>query len=168
MKDFLIHIRCLANRHDDDVRCDIMKFMKRRLSFVVFLQNSKSRKETYNQHRHSSQTSRFGDLRLRLSCSFWTTSTGTTGSVRTIFYVCQDVTKSMSGISCSSIPVRCCATCCSQVCCLHHLITHFRFSAYILTDSFVNCSIRSTHEFDRLLQKHATETGLPVVVDFYR
>ena len=28
-------------------------------------------------------------------------------------------------------------------------------------------SIRSAHEFDRLLQKHSTETGLPVVVDFY-
>eukprot|EP00526_Cylindrotheca_closterium_P007716 CAMPEP_0113611644 /NCGR_PEP_ID=MMETSP0017_2-20120614/5664_1 /TAXON_ID=2856 /ORGANISM="Cylindrotheca closterium" /LENGTH=651 /DNA_ID=CAMNT_0000520601 /DNA_START=33 /DNA_END=1989 /DNA_ORIENTATION=- /assembly_acc=CAM_ASM_000147 len=28
-------------------------------------------------------------------------------------------------------------------------------------------SIRSAHEFDRLLNKHATETGLPVVVDFY-
>ncbi|KAG7336537.1 thioredoxin reductase [Nitzschia inconspicua] len=28
-------------------------------------------------------------------------------------------------------------------------------------------SIKSTHEFDRLLKKHATETGLPVVVDFY-
>jgi len=28
-------------------------------------------------------------------------------------------------------------------------------------------SIRSAHEFDRLLEKHATETGLPVVVDFY-
>eukprot|EP00566_Odontella_aurita_P007538 CAMPEP_0113574942 /NCGR_PEP_ID=MMETSP0015_2-20120614/27415_1 /TAXON_ID=2838 /ORGANISM="Odontella" /LENGTH=682 /DNA_ID=CAMNT_0000478111 /DNA_START=102 /DNA_END=2150 /DNA_ORIENTATION=+ /assembly_acc=CAM_ASM_000160 len=27
--------------------------------------------------------------------------------------------------------------------------------------------IRSTHEFDRLLKKHATETGLPVIVDFY-
>ena len=27
--------------------------------------------------------------------------------------------------------------------------------------------IRSTHEFDRVLQKHATETGLPVIVDFY-
>ena len=108
------------------------------------------------------------NLTLRLSCSFWTTSTGTTGSVRTIFYVCQDVTKNMSDIPRSSITVCRCATCCSQVCCLHYLTTHFRFSAYILTDSFVNCSIRSTHEFDRLLQKHATETGLPVVVDFYR
>eukprot|EP00536_Pseudo-nitzschia_multiseries_P001490 jgi/Psemu1/181244/e_gw1.19.209.1 len=28
-------------------------------------------------------------------------------------------------------------------------------------------SIRSAHEFDRLLKKHSTETGLPVVVDFY-
>lgn len=28
-------------------------------------------------------------------------------------------------------------------------------------------SIRSAHEFDRLLQKHGSETGLPVVVDFY-
>lgn len=28
-------------------------------------------------------------------------------------------------------------------------------------------SIRSEHEFDRLLEKHAKETGLPVVVDFY-
>jgi hypothetical protein len=28
-------------------------------------------------------------------------------------------------------------------------------------------SIRSAHEFDRLLEKHAQETGLPVVVDFY-
>mmetsp|Transcript_5540 Transcript_5540/g.16441 ORF Transcript_5540/g.16441 Transcript_5540/m.16441 type:complete len:240 (+) Transcript_5540:144-863(+) len=28
-------------------------------------------------------------------------------------------------------------------------------------------SIRSAHEFDRLLKKHGTETGLPVVVDFY-
>lgn len=28
-------------------------------------------------------------------------------------------------------------------------------------------NIRSTHEFDRLLHKHATETGLPVIVDFY-
>jgi len=28
-------------------------------------------------------------------------------------------------------------------------------------------SIRSAHEFDRLLEKHSTETGLPVVVDFY-
>uniref|UniRef100_A0A7S1V572 Thioredoxin domain-containing protein n=1 Tax=Grammatophora oceanica TaxID=210454 RepID=A0A7S1V572_9STRA len=28
-------------------------------------------------------------------------------------------------------------------------------------------NIRSTHEFDRLLEKHAKETGLPVVVDFY-
>lgn len=28
-------------------------------------------------------------------------------------------------------------------------------------------SIRSAHEFDRLLEKHAKETGLPVVVDFY-
>ena len=27
--------------------------------------------------------------------------------------------------------------------------------------------IRSTHEFDRLLSKHATVTGLPVIVDFY-
>lgn len=27
--------------------------------------------------------------------------------------------------------------------------------------------IRSTHEFDRLLSKHATETGLPVIADFY-
>eukprot|EP00550_Attheya_septentrionalis_P007777 CAMPEP_0198284348 /NCGR_PEP_ID=MMETSP1449-20131203/3821_1 /TAXON_ID=420275 /ORGANISM="Attheya septentrionalis, Strain CCMP2084" /LENGTH=686 /DNA_ID=CAMNT_0043981375 /DNA_START=127 /DNA_END=2187 /DNA_ORIENTATION=- len=27
--------------------------------------------------------------------------------------------------------------------------------------------IRSAHEFDRLLAKHASETGLPVVVDFY-
>ena len=27
--------------------------------------------------------------------------------------------------------------------------------------------IRSTHEFDRLLKKHAGETGLPVIVDFY-
>eukprot|EP00581_Thalassiosira_minuscula_P018953 CAMPEP_0183721988 /NCGR_PEP_ID=MMETSP0737-20130205/14069_1 /TAXON_ID=385413 /ORGANISM="Thalassiosira miniscula, Strain CCMP1093" /LENGTH=664 /DNA_ID=CAMNT_0025952069 /DNA_START=108 /DNA_END=2102 /DNA_ORIENTATION=+ len=27
--------------------------------------------------------------------------------------------------------------------------------------------IRSTHEFDRLMQKHATQTGLPVIVDFY-
>jgi len=27
--------------------------------------------------------------------------------------------------------------------------------------------IRSTHEFERLLQKHSTETGLPVIVDFY-
>jgi len=27
--------------------------------------------------------------------------------------------------------------------------------------------IRSAHEFDRLLQKHATETGLPVIADFY-
>jgi len=27
--------------------------------------------------------------------------------------------------------------------------------------------IRSTHEFDRLMKKHATETGLPVIVDFY-
>ena len=27
--------------------------------------------------------------------------------------------------------------------------------------------VRSTHEFDRLLKKHATETGLPVIVDFY-
>jgi len=27
--------------------------------------------------------------------------------------------------------------------------------------------IRSTHEFDRLLKKHAAETGLPVIVDFY-
>eukprot|EP00521_Asterionellopsis_glacialis_P014067 CAMPEP_0195292912 /NCGR_PEP_ID=MMETSP0707-20130614/11204_1 /TAXON_ID=33640 /ORGANISM="Asterionellopsis glacialis, Strain CCMP134" /LENGTH=687 /DNA_ID=CAMNT_0040353507 /DNA_START=144 /DNA_END=2207 /DNA_ORIENTATION=+ len=27
--------------------------------------------------------------------------------------------------------------------------------------------IRSTHEFERLLHKHATETGLPVIVDFY-
>lgn len=28
-------------------------------------------------------------------------------------------------------------------------------------------SIRSAHEFDRLLKKHSEETGLPVVVDFY-
>ncbi len=28
-------------------------------------------------------------------------------------------------------------------------------------------NIQSAHEFDRLLQKHGTETGLPVVVDFY-
>lgn len=28
-------------------------------------------------------------------------------------------------------------------------------------------NIRSTHDFDRLLEKHASETGLPVVVDFY-
>eukprot|EP00934_Nitzschia_sp_Nitz4_P006582 Nitzschia sp. Nitz4//scaffold138_size62050//29492//31602//NITZ4_006389-RA/size62050-augustus-gene-0.29-mRNA-1//-1//CDS//3329535770//6572//frame0 len=28
-------------------------------------------------------------------------------------------------------------------------------------------SIRSAHEFDRLLRKHSEETGLPVVVDFY-
>jgi len=28
-------------------------------------------------------------------------------------------------------------------------------------------TIRSTHEFERLLHKHATETGLPVIVDFY-
>eukprot|EP00339_Tiarina_fusa_P022301 CAMPEP_0117004850 /NCGR_PEP_ID=MMETSP0472-20121206/5678_1 /TAXON_ID=693140 ORGANISM="Tiarina fusus, Strain LIS" /NCGR_SAMPLE_ID=MMETSP0472 /ASSEMBLY_ACC=CAM_ASM_000603 /LENGTH=656 /DNA_ID=CAMNT_0004705927 /DNA_START=114 /DNA_END=2084 /DNA_ORIENTATION=+ len=28
-------------------------------------------------------------------------------------------------------------------------------------------SIRSAHEFDRLLKKHGEETGLPVVVDFY-
>eukprot|EP00980_Cylindrotheca_fusiformis_P013263 scaffold3373_cov137-Cylindrotheca_fusiformis.AAC.23 len=28
-------------------------------------------------------------------------------------------------------------------------------------------SIRSAHEFDRLLEKHGKETGLPVVVDFY-
>uniref|UniRef100_A0A7S4AM73 Thioredoxin domain-containing protein n=1 Tax=Pseudo-nitzschia australis TaxID=44445 RepID=A0A7S4AM73_9STRA len=28
-------------------------------------------------------------------------------------------------------------------------------------------SIRSAHEFDRLLEKHSKETGLPVVVDFY-
>lgn len=28
-------------------------------------------------------------------------------------------------------------------------------------------SIRSTHEFDRLLEKHATQTGLPVILDFY-
>jgi len=27
--------------------------------------------------------------------------------------------------------------------------------------------IRSSHEFDRLLQKHAKDTGLPVIVDFY-
>ena len=27
--------------------------------------------------------------------------------------------------------------------------------------------IRSTHEFDRLIKKHAGETGLPVIVDFY-
>mmetsp|Transcript_19271 Transcript_19271/g.31154 ORF Transcript_19271/g.31154 Transcript_19271/m.31154 type:complete len:181 (-) Transcript_19271:1689-2231(-) len=27
--------------------------------------------------------------------------------------------------------------------------------------------IRSTHEFDRLMKKHATQTGLPVIVDFY-
>uniref|UniRef100_A0A7R9W8X7 Thioredoxin domain-containing protein n=1 Tax=Pseudictyota dubia TaxID=2749911 RepID=A0A7R9W8X7_9STRA len=27
--------------------------------------------------------------------------------------------------------------------------------------------IRSTHEFERLLNKHATETGLPVIADFY-
>ena len=27
--------------------------------------------------------------------------------------------------------------------------------------------IRSAHEFDRLLQKHAEQTGLPVIVDFY-
>lgn len=27
--------------------------------------------------------------------------------------------------------------------------------------------IRSSHEFDRLLEKHATETGLPVIADFY-
>jgi thioredoxin len=27
--------------------------------------------------------------------------------------------------------------------------------------------IRSTHEFDRLMKKHSTETGLPVIVDFY-
>lgn len=28
-------------------------------------------------------------------------------------------------------------------------------------------NIQSAHEFDRLLEKHGTETGLPVVVDFY-
>lgn len=28
-------------------------------------------------------------------------------------------------------------------------------------------SIRSSNEFDRLLKKHGTETGLPVIVDFY-
>lgn len=28
-------------------------------------------------------------------------------------------------------------------------------------------NIQSAHEFDRLLEKHATETGLPVVVDYY-
>ena len=28
-------------------------------------------------------------------------------------------------------------------------------------------SIRSAHEFDRVLKKHGEETGLPVVVDFY-
>lgn len=28
-------------------------------------------------------------------------------------------------------------------------------------------NIQSTHEFDRLLKKHATVTGLPVIVDFY-
>jgi len=27
--------------------------------------------------------------------------------------------------------------------------------------------IRSTHEFDRLMKKHSTQTGLPVIVDFY-
>ena len=27
--------------------------------------------------------------------------------------------------------------------------------------------IRSSHEFDRLLEKHATQTGLPVIADFY-
>jgi len=27
--------------------------------------------------------------------------------------------------------------------------------------------IKSTHEFERLLEKHATETGLPVIADFY-
>ena len=27
--------------------------------------------------------------------------------------------------------------------------------------------IRSTHEFDRLMKKHSTKTGLPVIVDFY-
>jgi thioredoxin reductase (NADPH) len=27
--------------------------------------------------------------------------------------------------------------------------------------------IKSTHEFERVLQKHATETGLPIIVDFY-
>jgi thioredoxin reductase (NADPH) len=27
--------------------------------------------------------------------------------------------------------------------------------------------IRSSHEFDRLLEKHTTQTGLPVIVDFY-
>ncbi len=28
-------------------------------------------------------------------------------------------------------------------------------------------SIKSSHEFDRLLEKHATQTGLPVIADFY-
>eukprot|EP00571_Detonula_confervacea_P014606 CAMPEP_0172309040 /NCGR_PEP_ID=MMETSP1058-20130122/9450_1 /TAXON_ID=83371 /ORGANISM="Detonula confervacea, Strain CCMP 353" /LENGTH=665 /DNA_ID=CAMNT_0013021591 /DNA_START=164 /DNA_END=2161 /DNA_ORIENTATION=- len=27
--------------------------------------------------------------------------------------------------------------------------------------------IKSTHEFDRLMEKHSTQTGLPVIVDFY-
>jgi len=37
----------------------------------------------------------------------------------------------------------------------------------IVTARPVVRSIRSAHEFDRLLKKHSSETGLPVVVDFY-
>lgn len=42
------------------------------------------------------------------------------------------------------------------------------FTAFRFVDARpVVRSIRSAHEFDRLMKKHATTTGLPVVVDFY-
>ncbi|CAB9524831.1 Thioredoxin reductase (Fragment) [Seminavis robusta] len=41
------------------------------------------------------------------------------------------------------------------------------WSVWIVEGRPIVRNIRSTHEFDRLIEKHTTETGLPVVVDFY-
>jgi len=46
------------------------------------------------------------------------------------------------------------------------------FLSFLLTAQLADArpmvrNIRSAHEFDRLLSKHAKETGLPVIVDFY-
>jgi len=54
------------------------------------------------------------------------------------------------------------------------MLSIFRFTLLLLATSAALVSarpvvrhIRSTHEFDRLMKKHATVTGLPVIVDFY-